>query len=113
GRGGAAAKAWVSTALTAELVRDELPGKKMPFSSCPVSAKWLVEVLTGFEANEKPFALLPDHVTVACVSAYSPAKWLVASFSKTWPVTLPVQTTSKETVASTEGPSLSALPRLK
>jgi hypothetical protein len=27
GRGGAAAKAWVSTALTAELVLEELPGK--------------------------------------------------------------------------------------
>src|SRR5439155_19417024 len=87
-------------------------GKKIPFRSCPVSPNTLVDVLAAFEVNEKPFSLA-DQVIVAGVSANSPAKPFVASLTWTRRVTSPVQTTSNETVAGTEGPSLNALPRVK
>src|SRR5205823_13082551 len=86
--------------------------KKIPFLSCPVSPNTLVEVLAAFEVNVKPFSLA-DQVIVAGVSAYSPAKPFAASLTLTRRVTPPVQTTSNETVAGTEGPSLKALPRVK
>src|SRR6266852_6336180 len=91
--------------------------KKLPLRSCPSSAKvsTLVEKLPGFEVKLKPFALLPDQLTVTWFSTNSPANGSMAApfWTLRRRVTGPLQTASKETVASISGPSASALGKVK
>ena len=92
------------------------PGKKLPFRSCPTSAKkfkgavtpftpgtsgTVVEKLPGLEVKLNPVLLFADQVTVAWFSLNSAAKLFAVSWMLTRRVTGPFQTTSKETVAGT------------
>src|SRR5262249_12312326 len=92
-------------------------GKKIPLRSCPISEKVLPGTLVAKSPRSakhpKPSSCAPRQVTVTWFSKKLPVKPFSLSLTLTCRVTGPFQTTSKLTLASTDGPSASALGKSK